>query len=258
MVRTFKLIGALYSLLPAALSAQSDSLPAYQITVNGVVQNSDGVPLKGAEIISGKLRAVSGDSGAFSLQGVPGGDVILLVRRIGYQPGMLEFKSESTLKSISVLARLVPSAVTLGTIVVEGKTRDLDLYRKGFYHRQNLGSGVFFDAAQLARTPTLSRLMNGVSGVQIERGSAGIALPFARSGTNMTGPAYCLMNVILDDVFLPWAGEVGLDGIIAADQVAGMEVYSRANEIPGKMVGKIYPPSKAECGLVVLWSKRSN
>ena len=235
--------------------AQTPPVSNTRITVSGVVRNSDGAELAGAEVIAGDLHAITNEAGEFTLSDVPGGNVLLYVRRIGYVPGTLEFRSDPSLKSISVLARLVPAAVSLGTIVVEGKRLDIDLYRNGFYRRRNLGRGVYMDEGRIARAPSLGTAANEVAGVRVERGTGGISIPTARAGTSIMGPSYCVMSVMLDEVYLPWVEDIGLDAIIPQSEVAAMEVYRSANMIPGMVLGK-FPPQKSECGLIMLWSKK--
>lgn len=243
---------AMLALAPVAAIAQVEKDPAYRITVNGTVVSADGIPLKGAEIIAGELRTITRDNGEFTLPGVTGGQVVLLVRRIGYQPGILEFRSDSSLKVISVLAKLVPTAVALGTIVIEGERLSLALQKNGFYKRRNLGIGTFFDEKRLARAAALSHVVRDAPGVRVENRRGG-AIPLARDGTSILGPRYCAMSVMLDDVYLPWANDVGLDGIAESRDLAAIEVY-RSPNIPLAVSGKV-PPRKLGCGLIMLWSK---
>src|SRR5512144_928996 len=66
---------------PPADTARRDSLPAVLI---GHVVDSTGIGLSGAEITlvkSDKFRAITGDSGAFRIAGLPSGTDVFSVRR---------------------------------------------------------------------------------------------------------------------------------------------------------------------------------
>lgn len=233
--------------------------------MSGTVQNRDGVLLKGAEVIAGDLHALTNDSGAFVLPNIPGGSIFIVIRRIGYMPGTLAFESEPTLRAMTVAAVLTPTATTLGTIVIEGKTLDQGLWKNGFYKRQNLGLGHYFGPERMARAGmNLSTIISEVPAVRTQRRQGGVAIPMAGSGTNL-----CVLNVYLDGTFLPWANQVGIDNIISTSDVQAIEVYSRVNEVSaafssgkgttiqnGLTMGNIaLDGGNISCGAIMLWSK---
>ena len=261
----FRIVLGLLLIGGVDVDAQTVPNPEYKITVSGTVQNRDGVLLKGAEVIAGELHAVTNDSGAFTLAGIPGGSVLIVVRRIGYMPATLAFESDPTLRSMTVAAVLTPAAVSLGTIVIEGKTLSQDLWKNGFYRRRDLGMGFFFDPERMARAGmNVSTVVSDAPGIRIARGPAGKAVPTARSGTN-----YCALNIYLDGNYLPWASEVGIDNVIAPGDVLAIEVYPRASQVPmsfssgksttdnsGMTKGGISLDGGAiDCGVIMIWSK---
>jgi hypothetical protein len=269
-MRTLPATLMLSFLCVSALNAQERATAGNLITINGVVKTADGERLRGAEVIAGEIRAISNDSGAFVLRNVPGGSVFIVVRRIGYIPGTLSFETEPALREVSIEARLIPSAVTLGTIVVEGKTLDRALWRDGYYKRKSLGDGVFFDPERMNKTAAnLSTLMQEVPRVQIQTMRGGVRVPVARRMAGIGGAVLCPLNVFLDGKYIPWATQVGIDDVIAQQDVKAIEVYPAripASLRPGgagsqsassgfSIGGVEMGSANVECGAIMLWSK---
>lgn len=263
-MRTLPATLMLSFLCVSALNAQERATAGNLITINGVVKTADGEFLRAAEVIAGEIRAITNDSGAFVLRNVPGGSVFLVVRRIGYIPGTLSFETEPALREVSVEARLVASAVALGTVVIEGKTMDRQLWQSGYYKRKTLGDGVFFDPERMRMTAAnLSTIMQEVPQVRIQVSRGGARVPVAR-----VFGVICALNVFLDGQYLPWATEVGIDNVIAQQDVKAIEVYPR--KMPAWLRGGTGTASNAagitvngvtmgganiECGAILLWSK---
>jgi hypothetical protein len=254
----------------SGLEAQEHATAGNLITINGVVKTADGELLRGAEVMAGEMLAISNDSGAFVLRNVPGGSVFLVVRRIGYIPGTLSFDTEPALREVSIEARLIPSAVRLGTVVVEGKSMDRALWQSGYYKRKTLGDGVFFDPERMNRTAAnLSTLMQEVPQVQIITKRGGVRVPAARMASGVGGAVLCPLNVFLDGKFIPWASQTGIDEVIAQQDVKAMEVYPRripTSLRPGgagshsvgsgfSIAGVEMGSANIECGAIMLWSK---
>ena len=138
----------------APFSSDAQSVPGMTgtIIVVGVVRDTLGNPLKGAEIYTlGGRRTYSDEKGEFYLDNIPAGSVHLIFRRIGYLPATIGFDSEPGLK-VSVAAKMVSTAQVLSTIVVEGKSLAWRLYKVGFYERQAEKRGFFITPEQLANT----------------------------------------------------------------------------------------------------------
>jgi hypothetical protein len=236
-----------------------------------VVKDEAGNPVSGAQITVGReLSAFSDPLGNFSLPGVPRGTIDLLVRRIGFQANSASLETKPDVAGVTIAVTMVPNPITLGTVVIAGKTLDRDLWMKGFYKRQHLGRGYFFTPEQLARTSTsLSTLISEVPSVTLAVGRGNTRVPLARAGTSVFGPRYCAMNVFVDGQFLKFAAEEGIDNVIAQRDVKAIEVYSRASQVPNAIGGiagfgtsgvAISNPAFAaggtsECGVILLWSK---
>ena len=255
-----------------ALSAVAPSVAqdsASTVTIAGVVRDTSGRLLPGAEVRSGEHFTLTSDSGTFVLAGLTPDTVDLLVRRIGFRPVATAFVIRPGL-TVSVAVRMTPSDVTLGTIVVEGQKLDARLWKSGFYHRQKLGSGTFFAPDFLEHHgSSLSGLIGEVPGVRIQRDIRARATAIGHFGGKE-----CSMNVFIDGTLARWASDVGLDAVLSKDDILAVEVYPRASFVPSVLVGSSSDVSgtsgssasssntmmtsqgqRSDCGAIFFWTK---
>lgn len=235
------------------------------VTIAGVVRDTSGRVLPGAEVRSGERVTLTSDSGTFVLGELPPDTVELTVRRIGYKPVFTAFVIRPGL-TVSVAVRMTPSNVTLGTIIVEGKQVDTRLWKSGFYQRANLGSGTFFTPDYLEHHgSTMSGLISEVPSVRIERDVRGRATPMGRFGAGE-----CRMNVFIDGTLARWAPDVGIDDVLPKEDILAVEVYPRAAFVPSVLVGSssgvggtgsrtnstmASQGQRSDCGAIFLWTK---
>ena len=263
------LVGMFSTRESTAQDSKSDPR-ANTLVLSGVVKDNAGNPISGAQISVGDLTALSDSTGSFALPGVPRGTIDLVVRRIGFIAQAVSLETKPDVTGVTIAVMMVPNAVTLGTIVVEGKTLDRDLWMKGFYKRKDLGRGYFFTPEQMAHTKiSLSTLMSEVPSVSLATLRGNTRVPVARVGAGVAGPRYCAMNVFLDGQYLSYATQMGIDNVIAQQDVKAIEVYNRPSEVPHTISGiggfgsagvAISNPAFAgagfgECGVILLWSK---
>ncbi|HEU4629885.1 MAG TPA: carboxypeptidase-like regulatory domain-containing protein [Gemmatimonadaceae bacterium] len=273
------LIGATPLLAPS-LGAQeavpgADStatLAARTVTLVGVVRDTAGLPLSGAEVRAGARQfTLTGEDGRFQLMGVAPDTIQLLVRRIGYKPADVILEAQAGLR-VELAVKLIPAVTELGTIEVEGERMDLKLWKTGFYHRQKLGWGTFFDSDYLEHFGgTISGLLYQVPGLRVARDRHGRAIALGRT-FSLTGGGSCALNVFLDGMLIRWADEVGLDYLVNPEEILAVEVYPRVTEMPAvlsmyaggtpTMGGGLAPGhvqlkgvTYADCGAIVIWTK---
>jgi hypothetical protein len=255
------------TLATVARAAAQDS--ASTVTIAGVVRDTSGRVLPGAEVRSGEHYTLTSDSGTFVLAGLAPDTVELLVRRIGFRPVVTAFVIRPGL-TVSVAVRMTPSDVTLGTIVVAGEKVDARLWKSGFYHRQKLGSGTFFAPDYLEHHgSSLSGLIAEVPGVRVQRDIRARATAIGHFGGKE-----CPMNVFIDGTLARWANDVGLDAVLAKDEILAVEVYPRASFVPSVLVGSSSDASgiggaagsgsstrltsqgqRSDCGAIFFWTK---
>ena len=247
--------------------ASADSgASARTVMLAGVVRDTAGRPLDGAEVRVADRVALSEADGTFLLS-VPTRDTVqVLVRRIGYRAANALLAVQSNVRRVELAVKMIPSAVELGTIVIEGRRMDNRLWRTGFYDRQKLGFGHLFGPEQIERHQgELGGLVHQVPSVRVERQSMGEATALVRAGRG-----YCPMLVFVDGLLIRWADEVGLDRVVKKQDILAVEVYPRAAQVPaafaghqvnGIGVGAPSPqsgkggPRRVDCGVIVIWTK---
>ena len=236
----------------------------------GVVRDTGGRTLSGAEIRAGAGHTTLSDAeGRFAIMGVPADTVQLLVRRIGYLPADVILAADPGAR-VELAVNLVPSAVELGTIVIEGRQLSTHLHRNGFYDRQRRSFGKLFGPEEIERSATpLTGFLYQVPNVRIRRERGGAAVAYGSAGAGRQ----CPLNVYLDGILIRWAGEAGLDNIINRQDILAIEVYPRATLLPSSLgrtgqgtssVGGLGSPgggaglsgvSTSDCGALVIWTK---
>ena len=243
---------------PAAAQAPTaaDSAARY-VTLVGVVRDTSGRPLAGAEVRAGAaLFTLTDADGAFHLTGVEPDTVQLLVRRIGYRPADVVLAANAGLR-VELLVRMVPAAVELGTITIEGRTMDTRLWQSGFYERQKVGSGTFFDPEFLARhRGTMDGLVREATGVRVQRDRYGRSVALGRFGGG-----WCPLNVFIDGVLVRWANDVGIDQLLNKQDVLAVEIYPRGTQVPASLAGYATAgggggaTGGTDCGVISFWTK---
>ena len=251
----------------------SDAAAPAKVTFDGLVIDGLGRPLAAAEVIvDDEHRAISNARGEFRIPDLPSGAIEFTARRIGYQPTKTIIQVEPGL-TVHLAIKLVPVAVDIGTIVIEGKSVNKALWQTGFYQRQVTGAGQYFDADYMRTHHVgLGALMENIASVRVERGTGGRgpAIPTGR----LPNGAACPLSVFVDGNFIPWATTTGIDDVVNRDDVLAIEVYPRASEMPPKIVGRggaqgvgaigtvtlkgaslQYGSGFAECGAILVWTR---
>jgi len=255
----------LLPVLPAAAAAQAPAASADTgtVTLRGVVRDTAGRPLAGAQVTTEEATTISGADGHFELRDLRADTLHLLIRRIGHQPASITLAPDRGVV-VEFAATLVPNVVELGTIVVEGRTMERTLWRNGFYDRERAGHGTYFGPDELARHPSLETALRMTPSVYVTRTSDGRVGALGRSGTD-----FCVLAVYLDGVLVRGADEVGLEALAMPGDVLALEVYPRATQVPGTLRsaapsaggGGIPSPGGAvgdgpvDCGAIMIWLK---
>lgn len=242
-----------------------------RVTLAGQVKDSDGRPLAAAEVfVDDEHRAISNSRGEFSISGLTPGLLQFTARRIGYTPVVTGIQVDPGV-TVQLSVKLIPLPIELGTMVVEGKRLDKTLWQTGFYQRQAVGLGQYFDNLYLSRfQASLANLIGNIPSVSVDRNSTGVAVAYGK----LPNGGSCPLSVFLDGNYIAWARDAGLDNVINRDEVLAIEVYPRASDVPATIAGKggmsgvgsigtvnvrgqqmqagqVY----AECGAIMLWTK---
>ena len=175
-----------------------------------------------------------------------GGHIIEVVAR-GYQAYFDNFTTGVSVKQPIQLELLpVPASDT-----AKAKGQKTDLRFVGFDARRTKGQGKFFTRAQLdaASGRPLANLLKMDAGAFIVPGPHGESQLAMRSPA--TASSRCYAAVVRDGVRIyPFAGAKPPDlDKIFAEQLAGIELYSRAATVPAEL------RDAGTCGAVVLWTR---
>ncbi|HKY96363.1 MAG TPA: carboxypeptidase-like regulatory domain-containing protein [Gemmatimonadaceae bacterium] len=205
------------------------------VTLDGIVRDREGRALSAAEVIVDDThRTITNSRGEFSIPGLSTGLIEFTARRIGYSPVTSAVQVDVGLRAVHIAVKLVPIAIELGTIVVEGKRINKTLWQTGFYRRAELGNGAYFDDAYMKTfQASIASLMSTVSTVYVDRASNGVAVALGR----LPNGASCPLSVYVDGNYISWAREQGLDDVVNRDDILGIEVYARASEMPARISG---------------------
>ncbi len=194
--------GLLLSLVAVALS---HPLAAQDRTISGTVTDSSGgAPISGATVTvrGGASSTQSRENGSFVLTQVPEGDVVLVVRQIGYRRAEVDVAAGSAATVEVALAR---DPVRLDEVVVTGQFTGIE--------RRNLANAVAsISAEDLENVPTPSieqQLQGKLAGadIQTNSGAPGGGVQVRLRGiTSINSPAeplYVVDGVIMSDVAVP-------------------------------------------------------
>ena len=230
---------------PAALQAQvvremvDSSVAAGTITLAGTVRDPAGGPIEGASLRVGpKLEALSDARGVFVLRGVPSTRVQLAVRRIGYMPTTLDIAATQVGVRVELDVRLQRNPVTLQTVVVDGRAYDKTLWDVGFYRRERVGFGHYFDPDYTAHFggASVASLVREVPRIHVEAYNDQ-QYAYGRIAGNQ-----CRMNIFVDGMFrrdaMPPGYKatmdkgVGLNVLVPKEDVYAVEIYPTINSVP--------------------------
>lgn len=158
------------SLAPAPLAAQADTLLG---RISGRVIDPVGTPIREAEVLwQGDRRSVlTRADGSFSLEFPARGEVVILVRRPGYNAVALRLDLRRT-ASWQGDIMLAPGSFKLPDIEVTAVSAKPARYANThkydeFFQRQRLGIGTFISREQIEK-------MNAIHTIEILRGVPGI------------------------------------------------------------------------------------
>ena len=241
-----------------ALIASTTTAGDAQSRISGTIVAGDTrQPVAGAVVaVPALARTVTSDSaGRFDLDGIPGGELFVLVRAIGFRPDttLLAFGASEVRVQDIVLDRLV---TTLDEVVVKEKYAPVRGKLAEFEDRRRYGIGRFIDTTTFETQrgrPVADILQQHAAGLHIVRASSAAYLSTHRTPSRnaVLGGGRCYMDVWLDGIPV-YQGGKGMPlwniNSIQPDAIAAMEVYVGAAQIPVR-----FNSSGAACGVAVIW-----
>jgi hypothetical protein len=229
--------------------------------VLGTVQDTGGRPVPQASVlIDGRQMTEANSQGQFRVEVSSEREIIIEVRRIGFEPSRIALPRGGG--DTSVVVTLTPLAQPLPQAVVEARQSG-KLARNGFYQRmadreKGINTGHFVTEAEIARrNPSrFMQLLEAINGVQVRR--VGSCFVTHRCWVPQ-GSGGCFMEVYLDGKRLnrarfdpkenPWESTDYPDELLSPGAVGGIEVYSRANKAPPEY------QTVGGCGVILVWTR---
>jgi Periplasmic protein TonB, links inner and outer membranes len=214
-------------------------------SVRGVVHDSvDGVVSDAQVGIKGSaFRTTSDEAGAFRLVGIPLGDAVLEVRRLGYRPVSTPLTIAAG-SELQVDPALAPVPEQLAPVQIHRRAEAYDSRLAGFNERKSKHEGYFVTRERLDR-------MNSARFVDALREMPGVSVRTLRGGviTVSLRGARCAPLFFMDG-FPATSGTMDL-GMIDLSGVEGIEVYSGMSIPPEFMVVS----GSENCGVIAVWSR---
>lgn len=240
-----------------ALSAQQ---------VSGVVLEAGSKrPLSHVEvaILDGKrlvARALTDPQGRFAVPVERGGTYKVRATRLGYAAFTSNQIKVAADEDVRTELLLAVDAIPLEPLRVTARATLPSEYlaSMGFYERERAGTGHFLARGEIEKrnAVVLSEVLSSVPGVKLMRADRGAQkrseITFSRG---MSSLRQCMPAVFIDGALMRSGGlirpnELPLDEWVNPRDIEGIELYHGAAATPA-----IYN-QQAQCGVVVLWTKR--
>ena len=228
-----------------AILALSGAARAQEGALRGVVADSTGAPIVGADvgILSLHKLTHTDERGRFSFEKIPVGSLEVTVRRLGYSPQTLTATVSNTLE-FSFNVTLFAQPALLDPLDVSAKRRYAAI--EGFHQRRIRGIGAYVTrddiVARNANQP--SDVLRMISGIQMVRTRSGFGVRFS-SATSARRD--CPPTVWIDGQRAPG---IEIDDLPISD-IEGIELYRGASTTPPQFWYAAGPP----CGTVVVWTR---
>jgi len=210
----------------------------------GVVRDSTGRPIEGAEISVGVARTRSDSLGKFSIRLQPTDSTTLTIRRVGFESLTFTMLTDSLARNdldveLLWVPRLLP---TVGVAEHAARVPTIDGFRQRKESKLFTGFYLSREDLQGMEHRRLSDFVRGMKGVIVDRGGG---IRFVRH----TGRTNCAPLYFLDGVPVR---NMRLDDIPTSD-VEGIELYASAASAP--MEFEAFTPG-LPCGIIVIWTRR--
>ena len=247
---------------PAAAPAAAEPVEVPELvlfagTVSGVIEDSVGNPIVGAEIYVTNLphQTRSGAGGTFRLPGLPSGPLMITARQIGFHPSTVtvHVRSGQSHDLDLTLAVVQARSIELPPVtVIASQTPRRSVFQAGFFLRKATHpGGTFFDREYiLAMNPMylsdVFRTTNGMQAVRDRRGQS-------QWMTRVNSTSACPVRFFIDGNGVPLNG-MSIDDLVRPSEVEGIEIYRGVSTVPAEFSGKSVQDD-SRCGVVAIWTR---
>ena len=215
--------------------------PASTVRVRGIVVDSAGLPLGGAEVraVGTIVIVMTSDSGLFQVE-LPVGPIVFAVRRLGYEPStflatLKPGRTNGVRLTLQGMAQALP-----GVVVAEERDQ---VWLRTFNQRRDGQTGTFITRAEIERTRarlTTDLLRRRVPSVQVVPTRTGTRVYMRGNGARRCPPQLFVHTT-------PYSGDVD---DFPPDVIEAIEIYAGSSEMPPELnIGR------ALCGAIVIWTR---
>jgi hypothetical protein len=212
------------------------------VKVRGVVIDSSGAPVAGAEVraVGTALVIVTTDSGVFRVEH-PAGPIVFAVRRLGYEPStFLATLRPGRTNGVTLTLQQTAHALP-GVLVAEERQQT---WLRTFNQRKDTQQGTFITRTEIEKAHarlTTDLLRRRAPSVQVMMTRGGGTRVYMRGNGARRCPPQLFVHTT------PYSGEVD---DFPPDVVEAIEVYSGSSELPPELnIGR------ALCGAIVIWTR---
>jgi Carboxypeptidase regulatory-like domain len=231
--------------------AVSPASKAARGSVTGTVFSLDNKPLAGARVEAPmwERAAVTSVDGTFTLDQLPTGTQLLVVRHVGFEPTRTSINVTSR-QPTQLRVTLGPFVNALDPVFVMAR-RNYVLEKSGFDERQRAGWGTYFTATDIEkRNPNyLSDMFTQVNGIRVDHSLGGAVIREDGTNTILGGGrgGSCVRMYVDGNVFrLIDPGDI--DAFVSPKEVVGLEIY-RSKDAPAQYRGL------DECVIILVWTQ---
>ena len=211
-------------------------------SVSGIVRGAGGQPLVNAEVRvrDAAASALTNESGRFSLNRLPAGTQVMLVRHLGYELTEIpvELRADRSVTHDVHLTRAV-SLDSIRVVALRSMYSEFEFDRHAYF----LGRFLTLDDIEKRKPTEVSDLFVSIPGFRVygQGRNAHIASEISQYTHPHCGP----VRVVIDGL------EGGDINDVRPSEVVGVEAYRQGDFAPG-----VYAV-RGGCGVVVIWTKAS-
>jgi hypothetical protein len=196
--------------------------------------------------------AVTNQTGAFLLEAPEPGSYYVLTEALGYEPAIDGILDLGEGGSITIEFYVKPKPLVLDSLLVAVERAVIfqHLEKSGFNERLTSGFGQFITPEEIQRrNPTyFSDLFRNTPGLSLQGGSSLDGTQIQMLNASIRGST-CSPPVYVDGVLVN-TDYGGLESVVDIHQIAAVEVYTRASNVPSQWGG-----TNAGCGVVLIWTR---
>ena len=208
-------------------------------TVSGTVRDAKGAPQSNTLVTaaSADTSARTDAEGRYVLARLPAGTQTVRARKLGFGPAAMQVDLRPGQTS-QIDIELPSAAPVLATVDVKA-TRGAGVARAEFDERKKIGFGHFIDEKALENRPDMTSVLSTLPAVKVRRNNMQTSVTIDRGAT------VCSPAVFLDGR----PSSVDEMTFVQPADLFGVEVYTRAADIPARFLGV------NQCGVIAIWTK---